>query len=73
MRTVSLEVSHRYMQRFGGHQEQYWTEYDQKHVIATRRLFSKDRSFIAEVDTNPKPVPKSTTLGRLVAMAIGAL
>lgn len=73
MRKVSLETSTRYIRRFGGYHEQYWTEYDRKHVIGKIRLFNEDRLFIAEIDTNFKPLPKSTVIGHLIAMAIGAL
>lgn len=73
MRKVHIDISNRYIRRFGGSHEQYWTEHDRKHVISNFRLYNKHGIVIAEVDTNPKPLPKSTLIGHLIAMAIGAL
>lgn len=73
MRTINLATSTRYIQRFGGSHEQYWTEHDRKHVIGRIRLQNKHGIVIAEINTNFKPLPKSTLIGHLIAMAIGAL
>ena len=70
-KSVSLEVSTRYIRRFGGFHEKYWIDYDKRHVLAKLRLLTKHEDGIAEVEIpNTKPLPKSTLAGFLIGIAL---
>ena len=69
-REVPLEVSTRYIRRFGGFHEKYWVDHDKDHVLAKCRLLTKAEKKVAEVYIPTKPLPKSTLAGFLISLAL---
>lgn len=71
MKSVSAAVSNRYIRRFKGSHESEWVDFDEKHIQHRFYLIDSNRERIAEVIIG-KPLPKSTFIGHLIAIAIGA-
>ena len=74
MRTTTLEAATRYIRRFEGWYGREWIDYDENHVKCYFLLLDPNENPIAKVEIpSSKPLPKSTLLGHLIAMAIGAI
>lgn len=67
---VSLETANRYISRFGGYYESYWTHHDTNHVRGNLRLVSHNGATLAKVNTQFKPLPKCTIAGMFISLAL---
>lgn len=72
MKTVSIDVSNRYIRLFGGYHDDAWIDCDKKHIKREFYLVGRNKKRIAIVDIGNKPLPKSTLIGYLIALATGA-